>query len=83
MWSPKPVLYAGSSALIWWGLSALGVGLAVSLALAFLFARQIERPIADLNRAATALGAGLPVTMPPTYLEEARSIGDALSTASR
>lgn len=82
VWAPKAVLYASSRALMWWGLSALAVGLAASLTLAFLFARQIERLIADLNRAATALGAGQPVTMPPTYLEEARSIGAALSTAA-
>lgn len=83
VWAPQAVLYAGSRALIWWGLSALAVGLAASVALAFFLARQIEKPIADLNHAAAELGAGLPVTMPPTYLQEAKSIGAALGTAAR
>jgi signal transduction histidine kinase/CheY-like chemotaxis protein len=69
------------------GFTAYGAGAAVSIALcivlASLLSARILRTLAGLQRAAAALGAGQPVEVAPSQLEEVRELGLALVRAAR
>ncbi|MDB5752611.1 MAG: hybrid sensor histidine kinase/response regulator [Ramlibacter sp.] len=66
-------------------LGAVGAGLLASLGLsaflAWYFARGVTEPILALKAAASALGRGEPVQVPPLGIAELREVATALETA--
>ncbi|CAN5822823.1 hypothetical protein BH11PSE3_BH11PSE3_39990 [soil metagenome] len=66
---------------VWfWGATILTVG-ALVVSLAFLFGRELTRPLAAATAAASALGRGEPFTIRNSRLSEVNAVNDALRRA--